>query len=95
MAGTYDGGGNMKLGGFFVHLRDQFGRCQWAFVTAQTKGQNLNLKVMPNDPDHSLWRPNCCHGAGKGEWHHPDQCAMTTKQMRDDELKAVEPAKAA
>ena len=89
MAGQYDGGGDMTKGGFYVHYRDAFGRCEWAFVTAKTAGTHLNLKVMPNDPDHSLWRPDTPHGAGKGEWHHPDQCHMTTIQMNEDEQKAL------
>lgn len=90
MAGNYDGGGDVRRGGFFVHFRDLFGRCEWALVTAaHPKDQALNLKVMPNDPDHSLWKPACKHGAAKGEWHHPDQCAMTTQQMREDEQKAL------
>ena len=89
MPGAYDGGGDMKAGGFFVHLRDGFGRCQWAFVTARISGQDLNLKVIPNDPDHTLWRPCCKHGADKHQWHHPDQCQMTSAEIREDEEKAL------
>ncbi len=85
---TYDGGGDMAVGGFFVHLRDQFGRCQWAVVTAQHPDKRLNLKVIPNDPDQMVWRPKCAHGAGHGEWHFEDQCKMTTAQIREDDEKA-------
>ncbi len=92
MAGTYDGGGNIRKGGFFVHYRDDFGRCVWAFVTSAHAGKALNLKEIPNSPDPMMWRPNVKHGTAKGQWHFPDQCEMTDDQMKEDEdlAKSVE-----
>lgn len=92
MAGTYDVGGNVRKGGFFVHYRDDFGRCVWAFVTAAHSGQRLNLKEVPNSPDPLMWRPGARHGAGKGCWHFPDQCDMTDAQIREDEAIVTGPA---
>ena len=91
MAGNYNGGGSINKGGFFVHYRDDFSRCVWAFVTAAGPGQCLNLKEVPNSPDPIMWRPGVSHGAGKGQWHFPDQCGMTDSQIREDEAAAVSP----
>jgi len=90
----YEGGGDMSKGGFFVHLRDQFGRCQWAFATAQVKGSVLNLQVIPNGPEQLCWRPNCSHGPDKGQWHYgPDQCNMDSQQIKEHDRKSIESIK--
>ncbi len=93
MSGPYEGGGEIGKGGFFVHYRDTYNRCEWAFVTAAHKGGLLNLKVLPNDPDQTLWKPRTEHGTCKGEWHHPDQCSMTAQQMREDEQRVLAASK--
>ncbi len=85
---THEGTGDMRKGGFWVHYRDPFNRCCHAFVTAVLDDRTLNLQIIHNGPEQLSWRPKMVHGAGKEQWHFPDQCSMTNTKMRENESLA-------
>jgi len=84
---TYEHTGDLKKGGYFVHYRDDFRRCSWAFVTASVSGPLVNLQVITNGPEQMIWKPRTIHGSGKCQWHWPDQCAMSDDEIKADEAK--------
>jgi hypothetical protein len=88
-----DGKGRLAGGGWFAHVRDQFGGCQWAFCISRAHGSAMDFKVLAAGTDQAVWRPHCSHGAGSGQWHHPGQCQMTDAELRQ-ELRAAGPASA-
>ena len=88
-----DGGGRLAGGGWFAHVRDQFGECQWAFCVSRARGETMDFKVLAAGTDQAIWRPSCSQGSGRGQWHHPDQCHMTDAELRQG-LRAAGPASA-
>jgi len=49
----------------------------------------MDFKIFAAGTDQSIWRPNCSHGAGNGQWHHRGQCHMTDNELQQAELRVV------
>ena len=79
---SHHGNGRGKSGGgWFCHVRDESGSCQWAYCVRRARGMTMTFKVFPDDSDQILLRSDCRYGAGRGEWHHPGQCRLTELEM--------------
>jgi hypothetical protein len=73
------GGGKRR--GWFCHVRDASGRCQWAYCVRQGKGATMIFKVFPDDSDQVFLKSDCLHGAGRDEWHYPGQCRLSEREI--------------
>ena len=49
----------------------------------------MDFKVFAAGTDQTIWRPNCSHGAGSGQWHKRDECHLTDDELRQAELRAA------
>jgi hypothetical protein len=74
---SHHGNLRSKRGGWFCHVRDESGNCQWAHCVRQANGDSLIFNVFPEDSDQIISKSDCLYGAGRGEWHYPGQCRFT------------------
>lgn len=79
----------INLGGYFSHYRDDFKRCNWAFVTSQESGTTMNLKELKEGAEQWMWRPAVKRGSDRGCWHMPGECHMNDAEMEENHGKST------